>query len=67
MKWYTDNVSPGVREFVEGALAFLAPVILEYIANGLGAGEIEPKTLLLLCVTTLLAYIRTRPTQHKHA
>jgi len=65
MKWYVENVSPQAREFIEGALAFIAPVLLENIANAMGAGSsIEPKTLLLLCVSSLLTYIRTRPTKH---
>lgn len=65
MKWYVENISPQIREFVEGALAFVAPALLEYVANTMGAGSaIEPKTLLLLCVSSLLTYIRTRPTKN---
>ena len=64
MQWYFDNVSPKIREFIEGFIAFASPVILESALNSLGAGvSIDPKVLGTLCISTLLAYIRTRPTQ----
>ena len=65
MQWYFDNVNPQVREFIEGAFAFMAPVIIESLASTLDQGiEVSPKMLLLLCMSSLTAYIRTRPTKH---
>lgn len=65
MQWYFDNTSPQVREFIEGAIAFIAPVMIESLARSLDQGvDISPKMLLLLCMSSLTAYIRTRPTKH---
>lgn len=59
-------MNPAIKEYVEGAVAFVLPMVLVGLADSLGAGNvIEWKTLLILSLTSLATYIRTRPTKQQ--
>lgn len=57
-------MDPKIKDYIEGAFAFILPTLMIGIADALGAGtKIEWKVLAILSLTSLAAYIRTRPTQ----
>lgn len=58
-------MSPQIKEYIEGAFAFIAPAVLVGITDAMGAGnKLDWKVLLVLSLTSLGTYVRTRPTQH---
>ena len=57
-------MSPKIKEYIEGAFVFVLPSVLLGITDAMGANsKIDFKVLLILSLTSLAAYIRTRPTQ----
>lgn len=58
------TISAQARDYVEGAFAFVVPTLLLAIADSLGTGtKIDWKVILVLSLSSVAAYIRTRPTQ----